>query len=315
MLNQEQRNKWLVYSLVGLTVLTGVITLWQWREKPAVVDKAIFKMENQSAIDRVELRSDRDTVILKYDGVRWKVNDRYDAESRLVTVMFATLNQAEPRRRAPESLRDSLRSQLIQTGVLVDLFEGEKKVNSFYAGGDQQKAVAYFMDEDGNAYLMAIPGYRVYVSGIFELDENGWKEKRIFNFNWRNFKGLSARMMDGSQDFVVEPGDEGFAVAGISPVDTTRLNDYLDAVSLLQADRFISKGYSARYDSLLLTRPALAIEVTDLGNTAYHLRLYAPLPGDRYVLGETGRQERVLFERQALNPILKGRDYFRATMP
>jgi len=302
-----------VYSLAALMVLSAVIILWQWVENPAVVNKDIFKVGNQD-IDRVELRTTHDTVTLKYDGVRWRVNNRYDAESRLITVLFATLAQAEAKRKMPESLQDSLRNHLMLKGVLVDLFEGEKKIISFYAGGDAQKSVAYFMDDKGNPYLVAIPGYRVYVSGIFELDENGWKEKRIFNFNWRNFKGLSARI-DGQQDFVVQPGDEGFEVAGISPVDTTRMNNYLDAVSLLRAEQFISRGFSARYDSLLHTRPALVIEITDLGNRAYHLRLYAPLPGDRYVLGKTGDQEMVLFERQVIDPILKGRNYFRVTAP
>ncbi len=39
---------------------------------------------------------------------------------------------------------------------------------------------------------MNIPGYRVYVSGIFELDESGWREKRVFAFNWQNFQKLDA---------------------------------------------------------------------------------------------------------------------------
>lgn len=305
----------MAFSLASLVALTGMIILLRQGEDRGVVDKNIFRIADQSAIDRVELCRAQDTVALQYDGVRWRVNGGYDAESRLVTVLFATLAQAEPRRKAPESLQDSLRNQLKLDGVLVNLFEGGKKVKSFYAGGDQQKSAAYFMDDEGNPYLMAIPGYRVYVSGIFELDESGWKEKRIFNFNWRNFKGLSARLADESQDFVVQPGDAGFEVAGIDLVDTTRLNDYLDAVSLLRATQFIPHGYSAKYDSLLLAPPALSIEITDLGDRSYYLRLFAPLAGDRYVLGETGNQEAVLFERQVLNPILKGKDYFRAKAP
>ena len=312
MVDQEQRNKRLAYTLIGLVVITVAIAGLQWKKNPAVVDKAIFRVVDQTSVDRVELRSARDTVILHYDGVRWKVNSRYDAESRLVTVLFATLAQAEPRRKAPESLVDSLRSQLVQKGVLVDLYAGERKINSFYAGGDERKSTAWFMDDGGTPYLMTIPGYRVYVAGIFELDENGWKEKRIFNFNWRNFKTLTARTADGGQDIVVQPGDEGFVVAGITVADTTRLNDYLDAVSLLQADEFIASGYAARYDSLLRTTPVLTIDVTDLGNKTYRLRLYAPLPGERLVLGQTGDQEIALFDRQALNPILKGREFFRA---
>ena len=249
---QEKKNKSLLFSLIGLTVLTVCFYFFGNSNNQIEVDTSLFKLEEGANVNRVILESPNRKVTLDFNGTRWMVNTNYEADRQLIKLLFATLEKAEPKRSVPNSKLDSTNSIISKNGVTVNLYEGETLVQSFRAGGNSQKTEAYFQKFINEpSYIMVIPGYRLYVSYILELDENGWRDKRIFNFNWRNFKSLSMIVpTDPSQNFEVSFKDKFFGVTGIDVADTTKLNDYLDAVSLLSADQFLTRGNSTLYDSL-----------------------------------------------------------------
>jgi len=309
-LNQEKRNKALVASLGGLLLLALVLFFYQSDRQE--VDKNIFKVSDLSLVDRVVLSSDGGEIELSFTGSKWLVNQNQQADEQLITVLFATLQQAEPKRQVANSLKDSISAMLVKKGVQVDLFQGDDLVKRFYAGGNTAKTEAYFMDDQLGPYVMTIPGYRVYVSGIFEVDTRGWRDKRIFNFNWRNFKKLEAEFSkQPNQNFTIEDKGPGFELVNSPPSDTTKLNDYLDAVSLLVAKQYLPSGHEPLYDSLLQTSPLATIRVYDLGDHALILELFPPLDRDPDVLGRLNGTDSVLFGREQVIPILKKRDYFK----
>lgn len=309
-MSQENINKTLLGSLAVLIVLAAGLFFYGGKRED--VDKNLFKVTELSQVDKVVLASNGKTVALSFNGAKWKVNEKYAADDQLVTVLFATLQQVEPKRKVSGRISDSLSNYLRSKGVKVSLFEGEEEVRRFYAGGNKAKTEAYFLDEAEGAYVMTIPGYRVYVAGVFEVDEGGWRDKRVFDFNWRNFKRLEAQFASQpSQNFSIEDQGNGFDLAGSAPSDTTRLNDYLDAVSLLVARQFLTMGSNLSYDSLLRTEPEVTIRVFDLGENVHQLELYRPMEGEGEVLGRKDATDVVLFDLEQVLPVLKKREYFK----
>ena len=168
------------------------------------------------------------------------VNDAYAADPEKIKILFAAVNRAVPKRRFRE-LSDSIASSFQKEGVTVKFFEGTKLIRSFQAAGNQSKHETYFRDVDAPEFFqMTIPGYRTYLFTLFDTTPEIWRELRIFDFNWRNFSGMevlfSARP---DENFEVALEDGFFVVKDLKATDTTRLNSYLDAVSLLKADSFI----------------------------------------------------------------------------
>ncbi len=308
-MTQEKKNIFLAGSLLAL--LLFVIALFLNAGKNEEVDKEVFKVQQLDEIDRVQLSSKGRDVNLSFNGSRWMVNEAYQADDQLITVLFATLQQAVPKRLIASSIRDSVSNAIRTQGIHISLFKEEEKLKNFYVGGDEASRLTYFMDDDNGPYIMNIPGYRVYVAGIFEVDENGWRDKRIFNFNWRNFKSLKTEILSQpNQGFEIKDVGTGFDLVNSPTSDTTKLNNYLDAVSLLVAKQFVLRGSDHRYDSLLQTQPYVTIEVFDLGDNVYKLGLYRPLDGDTNVLGQMGSEDAVLFDNEQVLPILKSKDYF-----
>ncbi len=134
---------------------------------------------------------------------------------------------------------------------------------------------------------IAVPD--VYAAGIFELVEYGWKDRYVFNFNWRNFKSLKASFpYTPKNDFEVAMGESYFEILGMTAVDTTKLNDFLDAISLVEVDQYVNPEEVIGYDSLLAANPLMKVEVSDISGKTYSDSYVALFAGKLNVRGRSG---------------------------
>lgn len=307
----EKKNKLRLAVLVLLVLASGGLLFYMQKPEADLIDPSLFKIEGMDKIDRVVMESRKGRIDLHFNGSRWSVNNEMDADQQLIDVLFATLEQARPKREVGKSTIGQVNQQLSNSGVTISWMEGDVLKKKFVAGGNEQKTEAYFQQPDGKSYVMTIPGYRVYVSGIFEIEEGMWRDKRVFNFNWRNFKTLSVKFpAEPKEDYLVSLKGSFFGIDGMAKVDTTRLNDYLDAVSLLNAKEFLSASKRIPYDSLLQKKPSFIIEVKDIADRTYSLELFPPQPGNPDIVGRVQRSEVAVFERNTIIPLAKKRNYF-----
>lgn len=305
---QETRNKRQLILLVVLVVATLLVFWWVQPENRIEIDQQVFQVPDLKSISKVELLTDTSSVVLSFNGSRWEVNGS-DADGNMINVLFATLQQARPRRMVARVNRDSIFRQLEKSGVQVRLYEGNSLRKTFIAGGNAAKTQAFFADPaSGDVYVMTIPGYRVYVSGIFELGESGWWNKLVFDFNWANFRSLKADFpKNPSDNFIVSGTRGGFGVEGLVQTDTAKLNTFLDEVSLLTVDQYLSEPKLE--DSLRQATPSMRIRVTDIGNRSYALDLFVPEP-PRRVSGVIGDARVAIFGRRKIRTLLRPKSYF-----
>lgn len=296
--------------LALLTVATVFVFWWIQPENRLDINQDIFQVEDFSTISKVALVSGDGGVDLAFNGTRWRINDRYDADGNMIGVLFATLQQARPKRAIARARRDSVFSHLSDSGVKVSLYEGEELRKTFFAGGNKEKTQAFFADPaTQEVYVMAVPGYRVYVSGIFELPENGWRDKFVFGFNWRNFKSLEASFRQApSENFKVSMVKDYFGIEGIASADTARLNTYLDEVSLLTAEEYVSEP--GLIDSLGQLQPDFQILVTDVANRTYRLRLFNEVQS-KGVFGIIQDRDAAIFDRGKIQHLWRPKSFFR----
>jgi hypothetical protein len=308
---QEKKNKKRLILLAVLTAATLFVFWWIQPENRLDIDHDVFLVEDLTTIDRVDLVTDTSRVTLVFDGGSWRVNDRYRADADMVRVLFATLQQARPKRTVAKLQQDSILNSLEESGVKVSLYENGQLREEFYAGGNASETQAFFADpESGEVYVMTIPGYRVYVSGIFELEESAWRDKFVFGFNWRNFKNLAARFpKTPSENFTVSMDRDYVGIVGLpqADTDTAKLNTFLDDVSLLAADAFISEP--GLIDSLKALTPIMEITVSDIGNRMYELQLFDPGSRAR-VLGLVQGSQVALFDRRKIGQLLRPKSFF-----
>lgn len=296
----SRNNLHLLISLIAMAAILVVIIYMGNSDNKILVDKNLFKVGDQTKIDRVILKKADEQIELHYNGSKWMVNNSFEADRQLIQVFFATLLQAEPRRPVAQRLSDSIQQQIIKSGTQVELYEGDVLMKNFRVSGNDRQSETYFqLGNDLTPYLVTIPGYRVYVAAIFELSSLDWRDKRIFNFNWQNFKRLTASFQGNEKEsYAISFQNKFFGLEGIPQADTTKLNDYLDAVSLVQVARFLPKEELVAYDSVFSAAPYYSIEVTDIANRTYHLDLYLPRNQDTAVAGKITDGQAVLIGRE-----------------
>jgi hypothetical protein len=305
-MKQERKNKLLALTFVSLSLITVLIAFIQ-AEPRTSVDKNKFKILQPDNINEVVLESPDKKVVLNYTNAGWKVNDKYAADGNMIRVLFATLMQNEVKRPVPRALKDSAAASLARNGVTVTLRANGEILKRFVAGGNKTKSQAYFMEEGSDEiFLMAIPGYRVYVSGIYELGVNGYRNKYVFNFKWENFTGLEVAFPSRPVDnFSVSLQKNYFTIRDLPKVDTARLRAFLDDASVLTVEEFAS------YDSFDTVRsgPAIIqITVFDVAGRKYPLKIYK---GEKNGLipGMAG-SEPAYFRPERIRPILRPKSFF-----
>lgn len=311
---QKKKNIRLAVSLVVLTLVTAGVYWFDGRPASPRVDPALFRVDDVKQLDEVVLESAGGKVELQFKDPRWMIDGAYPADRNMVDVLMATLLQAAPMRPVAARLADSVGQVVEKEGVKVVLRAGGETLKTFYAGGTADKRTAYFKLPGEVPYVMAIPGYRVYVSGIFELDAAGWRDKFVFGFNWRNFKQLEATFPGHPEEsFQVTMDKKYFGIPGIAKVDTAKLNTFLDRVSLLEVERYETNASAA--DSLKNLPAEATIVVTDIANRQYMLSLFQPVGGSGgsgLVPGLVGGSQLAWFTPRQVVDLLRPRSYFPA---
>jgi len=304
---QEQKNKRRFILLLALLTVTAAVYWLGSADSQDEIDKTIFRKVELTSIDQVMLESPAGKVVLALNGSRWQVNGKYEADPNMIDVLFATLQQAEPKRPLPTHQQDSVAKVIEEDGVKISLFHEGVVADSFYAGGNGQKTQGYFHRQGEESYVMSIPGYRVYVSGIFELPEKGWRDRLVFQLNWRNLKSVDVTFgQKRSDDFRVLMEGEVLSIEGVQASDTTRLYDFLDAVSLLTVEAYLDS--SSTLDSLAGTQPGLGLEVKDIANRSHSIRLYQSGPGK--FVGFINNNQWCTLAPASIQPVFRPRSYF-----
>lgn len=309
---QKRTNIQLLVSLTVMIILITALFFFNSLKNSPAVEKGIFQIENLEKVDRVVLQSATEKTVLKFDGVKWVVNEKNEADRQMIKVLFAALKQVEAKRKVATHIQDSLQKEISKNGIKVSCFEGESLAKEFWSGGNQQRSESYFQLNDGIPYVVTIPGYRVYVASVFEIPTNDWRDKRVFNFNWQNFKSLEANFpSDPKQNFKVSFRDKFFGIEGVD-ADTTKLNNFLDAVSLLRADRILTEEQAKAYDSLVSTQPVEVFTIHDIANRSYDLKIFAALKGKSTLVAKKDG-EVIELNPMALREVAKKKDYFRSS--
>lgn len=303
-MTQQKRNLRLLISLATLTVVTAAIAFIQL-DANSDVDRNIFKVETLDQIDHIVLEGKDARVELTYNGIGWSLNNQDDADHQMITLLFATLENVKSKRPLPKSLSDSVYNQIITSGVSVSLYAENELITQFYAGGNSRKTESYFTFEKDIPYIVEIPGYRVYVNYVFEMPAYGWKDKRVFNFNWRNFKSLTTIFPGNPQaGFNIEMDNQFFNIKGVLNSDTTRINDFLDAVSLLEADENLPPQ---EIDTSVFF---LKIKVEDIASRSISLNLYSSQESSSLV-GKDDKNNFYRFNKNKIDLINRPKDYFK----
>ncbi len=307
---KENRNIKLLILLIVLGSATVLLFLFSNKDY-STVDKNLFKVLDQNSIDHIVFESPKGKVDLKFNGAKWMVNEKYEADAQLVTVFFASILQAEPKRKLSGSQQDSVMLRITKQGVMVSLLQEQEMMKQFKVVGNEQKTESYFQLINDDPYFITIPGYRVYVASIFELSESDWRDKRIFNFNWQNFKALKAHFpKQPKADFTVSLTNSLFTIEEVAVADTTKLSSYLESIFNLKAEKLLKKEEAKTYDSLFSSESIFQLDIRDIANHSYRLDIFYSKDKDQPIVAIMNGEQPIILGSASAARIIRQRNFF-----
>jgi hypothetical protein len=310
-LSQKRKNITLLVTLLLLSAITVLVYISGGKTNRIDVRTRLFALDENTVITTVLIEGPDVNNHFEYVGQTWMVNDKYKIDISMRDVLFAVLSQVEIRRSVPAEIRDSVSSMLKSSGIKVSILNGQEMIQEYLVGGDSQKANTYFMSTvDDVPYIMVIPGYQSYIAGIFEIKENDWRDRFIFSVNWTNLKTVRINYLeDPGQDFELRYTENFFKIDGQPDLDSAKVLDYIEELSLIQVSEFLDKSEIAKYDSLVSTSPVIRISIESIGNN-YDLEFFPRLAGDRHQLARLNNTNLVLFNQAGLSPVFKKAEDF-----
>lgn len=305
------RKNWALAAI--LTVLTAIFALMITTKGPSgnlKVERGLFAVADTAGIEKVILRQPDGMVqTLEDRNGYWLLNEHHAADPAIIRLMLTVLNQVQVKRPVAKNQQEAVLQQLEEQGVEVEI-DGATPTR-FLAGGREGERISYFALGD-QAYVMELPGYSSYVSGIFYLKQSDLRNKMLTTLNSMNFQGLDVSYPDDTvQNVRIRFRNNMLGVAEVPRPDSSVLFQYMMIFEPLQIAGYLSPGEDAVYDSLLQTRPLATFRMQTVGNSqGITLHVYPQVQGRRYRLGYLPRQKEavLLDERLAQAMLIRRQD-------
>ncbi len=276
--------------LIGITVMVYFVLPDNAASK---IDRYLFKPVFLEQIDQVSIASANQTIELSFLDGRWMLNEKLVADRQMIQVLFATIDQAIPKRKVAGNQQDELSQRFNADAYHVKLYQGDELKKEFQVWGDPQKKMTWFKAPKANdIYQVVIPGYNAYVAFIFQQPEHEWRDKLVFDFNWQNFTALQLNYSARAEEsFEISLSDDYFRVKDLPKTDTARLNDYLDYISMLETRKWLMPGEDERADELAETEAHANISISNIAGRSRQLELWSePVKSNQYLARLDGKQ-------------------------
>ena len=290
-----KKNWALLVILLLLSGVFGILISQTATTSSQQVEEDLFAVQDTSSLQRLELQQPQGaTQVLERSRVGWQLNNTYTADPQLMRLVLSVLQNVEVKRPVARSQQEEVVQRLQQKGVQVRAYNENGTVKEFTAGGNEEGQISYFM-QNGEAYVVELPGYVSYISGIFGLTENNLRDRTIFRTNHLNFQQLTLEYPGAPEDIKIDFDGARLEVENISQPDSVQLLGFLSLFENLQATGYVNVQEYPELDSLLQEEPEVLIRVKDLQHPeGKALALYQPTQDGRYRLGYLPEEKQAL---------------------
>lgn len=291
--------------IVAIAVLLGLNLTLLFSGKSsnsASFDHKLFTVQDTTAISTVSIKTENEEVVLKRTLEGWVLNETYPVDQSFLKILFSILNKVEVKRHLGEMSNEGAGS------VKVGFDSGESR--SFEFSSDAIGTQSYFI-EDGVGYQVEVPGYRDNIVNIFELNEDQWRNRLVFDGSWRTIQKLTLTSLQ--DNFEISFNGQFFNVTDVVTIDSSMVVDYLNQFQLFQANEMISKGRFSELDQMQGQEPLAVLRIDDIQTSEETIfTIYPNAPGQSYHLVTKNNQEMMVFDGQRIQALLRSSSDFAA---
>ncbi len=280
--------KYLPYIL--LLVILGVLMGWYLLvPNQTTLDEAegAFKVKDKARIGKIVLHDDkkRDIVLEKKNGL-WFVNEKYEAREDIIARLLDVVTRVESQTPVSKAAHENVLREMLASNIQMQIYyEGKSKPEKvYYVGGPtlDGRATYMLMEVDGKPasrpHIVRIAGFEGYLTPTYEVEEDVWRSRMVFNVNPEAIKKLEVKYPErDEQSFSIElVGRDSFVLFNskrqTEQVQQGYLYAYLSMFQGVQIESF--ENENEEKDLIMRQTPLAVISVTTQNGESKSVKLF-----------------------------------------
>ena len=177
-------------------------------------NKKNFAIPDSNVISKIKM-SDKsgNSILLKRNNKNWTVNNKFDAWNNQVDYTLKVMEDIRIKSSVSEEKTDYVIKNIATSGVKVELFQGNKRIRSYYIGGNTKDYFGTYMlmEESTTPYIMHIPDRnpgilnpKFKILGT-KVNENVWRAPIVINYSENSItKIVSNDLINQEQSYTVD---------------------------------------------------------------------------------------------------------------
>lgn len=207
--------------IIVLLILGGIAAFYfLWNEDESTINKreSNFKIEKPESVTKIILHNERkQTITLEKKNGLWLVNGKFDAREDLIANLLTILSRIESDAPVSKAAHDNVLREMLARNIQVQVFKNNSSSPEkvFYVGGSTTDGKGTYMLLDVNGkiasrpHVVRVPGLVGHLTPSFEMDEETWHSRKIFDIKPEKIAELTVRYPQAiSESFsIVAKGD------------------------------------------------------------------------------------------------------------
>ena len=267
----------LAIIITSLLIVIAAVLLWNNRYLTSLRGDAYdFTVRDTASVTRLFFADKSGNhVLLSRTDEGWKVNEKYDAQPKMVNNMLYTLDKMRIKMPVSLASHDNVITRMAGTNTKVEvyqivprinlfnkvkLFPHEKLTKVFYIGDvTQDNSGTYVLKEGADkAYIVHLHGFRGFISSRFSANQEDWRDHKVFSENISNIASVKLEFNnDPENSFIVnEKGHYKYEMKRLNDesnvnIDTVRVLNLLTSFSDVRFEAFLTDITKERRDSII----------------------------------------------------------------
>ena len=234
-----------------------------------------FAVEDTAAITKIFLadKYGQEVTVERKSNAEWIVNGKYKARKDVIDVLLKTIKRVEMKAPVANTAHDNIVRLMAGKSVKVEIYQGRKKVKTYYVGDATKDNMGTYMLIEGSSkpFICHIPGFYCYLTARYITRVLEWRDTEIFAQRLSQIAEVTVDFhQEPSKSYkITQSEDRKVRVYKLHPtetvlegIDTTAVKRYLLGYKNIRFEG-IQPYEAERVDSIVNSPPFFSISLTD----------------------------------------------------
>lgn len=281
----------LVALVLGLTTFLLISKSGKGTIKKELRDFAVSDTAAISKIFLVDKAKKQVTLTRETDG-RWKVDGKYYARPDAIKNLLITIHALSVREPVGLKAKENIIKQLATGATKCEIYAGEKLIKQYYVGSETPDMMGTYMllcdvsDPDdivnsSEPFIMEIKGFNGYLTTRYFTNPSEWRDRTAFRYFVPDIHTITiTHPGDPANSFTITQsvGKNLFNLQTLTgeklPFDTIAVKQFVSYFGNIGFENFANELPKPFIDSILSTKPAHIITVTDGANKKNEIKMF-----------------------------------------